>query len=119
MSGGRTEGGIFNIGSQHGEAVFGAVDPGRELRRLRVALAATELPAPARREADSAMADVETELAATRPDRGRIGARLGTAAAALRDAGALAAAGASLVEPLSRLAAWLGPAGQSIGHLLG
>jgi hypothetical protein len=52
------------------------------------------------------------------PDREKAGSHLRRFTTLLRDAGALAGAGATLVEPLIRLGRWLGPIGASVLALL-
>lgn len=50
-------------------------------------------------------------------DPGVVGGR--DAGVDLSDAGALASAGTALIEPLHRLAAWIGPAASAISAILG
>lgn len=52
------------------------------------------------------------------PDREKAGGHLRRFTTLLRDAGALAGAGATLVEPLIRLGRWLGPIGAAVLALL-
>jgi hypothetical protein len=51
-------------------------------------------------------------------DKPAAGAHLKRFTTVLRDAGALAAAGATVIEPLARIARWLGPLGTAVLALL-
>jgi hypothetical protein len=56
--------------------------------------------------------------AADREDKPRASTHLSRFTKVLKDAGALAAAGASLIEPLTRIGRWLGPLGAAVLTLL-
>ena len=122
----------FNIGSQSGgvfnnvggnQNVYGgqqAYTPAEQgLRDLRAILARHPLPpgqqAAARAEIDEIERAVRT---GPEPDRGRATQALERLTQLLSRAGSLAAAGASLIEPLRRLATWLGPVADHVVMML-
>jgi arginyl-tRNA--protein-N-Asp/Glu arginylyltransferase len=57
---------------------------------------------------------IDTAMQASAPAKEFVAPRLKRLTQILRDAGCLATAGASLVDPLHTLVAWLGPLGASI-----
>jgi hypothetical protein len=85
---------------------------------LRGALQTAALPDPTRREAEQALHAVEAELDCPSPDKGRIGNLVEGLTDTLKEAGALATAGESLLSPLKTLTSWLGPAGVAAVRLL-
>jgi hypothetical protein len=85
-----------------------------ELAALRVALAELRLTATERRAVEQDVAAMEAATAGDEPDRPALSRHLESVTATLQRAGLLAAAGAGLVEPLTRLAHWLGPLGASV-----
>jgi hypothetical protein len=85
---------------------------------LRAALEQADLPDALRARAKEEMAAVEEELAAPEPDPPRVAGALQRLTGVLVAAGPLAAAAASLVNPLMTLAKWLGPAGQALLQVL-
>ena len=104
-------------GGQHGTVVSTA-DALRAVSDLRAALDAAALDGPAAAEARAAVDEVERELAAPEPDRGRVAGQLERLTRTVSAAGALAAAGSALVAPLHALAVWLGPLGSHVAGLL-
>ncbi|MGN6379479.1 MAG: hypothetical protein ACTHNU_11055, partial [Gaiellales bacterium] len=70
-------------------------------------------PAPVRAEVDGALGAAAEEATREAPDESRIARLLGSAARALRDAGAIGAAGSTLVEAFRQAAALVGPLGQA------
>jgi hypothetical protein len=84
-----------------------------ELVALRGAVAELRLTAPERQAVEEDLASME---AATGDDADRptVARHLESLTTTLQRAGALAAAGAGLVDPLTRLARWLGPLGASV-----
>ncbi|OLF19019.1 hypothetical protein [Actinophytocola xanthii] len=131
----RTGGGQVNIGSGNtnvgGDHVDRRVDnrggvfagrdlvltPASDTQSLADALATLRLTEAERAEALTALEAFRA--AAGTPDRGKAGEHLRRFTAVLRDTGALASAGAALVDPLTRLGRWLGPVGASVLALLG
>jgi hypothetical protein len=85
---------------------------------LRGALQAAALPDPTRREAEQTLDAVEAELESPGPDKARIGTLVARLTETLKEAGALATAGESLLSPLKKLTSWLAPAGQAALGLL-
>jgi hypothetical protein len=122
----------FNIGSQSGgvfnnvggnQNVYGgqqAYAPAeQDLRELRAALVRhglrPEQDAVARAEID----EIERAVrAGSEPDRGRAAQALERLTRLLSGAGALAAAGTSLIAPLRGLATWLGPVAERVVTML-
>ena len=84
------------------------------VRTLRANLARLELPDGARSEAGRALVEIDEELQMHQPDRGVITARLEGFTEVLDVAGALDAAGPSLIRPIRAIAAWLGPIGAAL-----
>jgi hypothetical protein len=129
----RPAGGVFNIGSQQAGAIFQAagdqvVHHGegtlgssalRLVADLRSALAARPLSNGTAAEVERELALVEAELERPTPDTGAVADRLERLTGVLGRAGALATAAEGLTTPLRHLAAWLGPAGAGLLHLLG
>jgi hypothetical protein len=126
------QGGGFTIGSQQAVTINQAArdqtinNPGGTLTiapqgavaDLRGALHAAALPDPARREAEHALDAVEAELECPGPDKSRIATLVEKLTYTLKEAGALATAGESLLSPLKTLTSWLGPAGLAALRLL-
>ena len=120
---GSQSGGVFNnvAGNQHihgGQQAYVA-DAEQSLRELRAALARQPL-SPG--EAAAARAEVdeieEAVQAGPEPNRGRAAQALERLTRLLSGAGSLAAAGASVVEPLRALATWLGPLAERVVTML-
>jgi hypothetical protein len=126
------QGGGFTIGSQQAVTINQAArdqtinNPGGTLTiapqgavaDLRGALQAAALPETPRREAEQALDAVEGELECPAPDKARIGTFVEGLTDTLKEAGALATAGESLLSPLRTLMSWLGPAGLAALRLL-
>lgn len=128
---------VFNIGSQHGnisnvggdQTVYGgqhyAASPAemiaRDLASIHGVISGMPLDPAVRSQATALLSDASRELGQPARDGGGnegIARPIERLTRLLRDAGALAAAGATLVDPLLRIASWLGPAGQAIAHLI-
>lgn len=106
----------YNTGPQG--TVIGLPDAYAAVRALRSAVAQVELPPRVREQVLAEAGAVERELAAGAPDRQQSAGRLERLTKALAGCGALASAGAALVEPLTTLGRWLGPAGAAVLSLL-
>ena len=111
-------GDMILTGGQHGAANLTVIDARREIRVVRQNLDQAALPPQSRLAAGRALEGVEEELDKPEPDRGRVAGRLEELTRVLASAGALAGAGGALVQPLRRLASWLGPLGLSLLRLL-
>jgi hypothetical protein len=85
---------------------------------LRGALQTAVLADPTRREAEQALDAVGAELDCPGPDQARIGSLVEGLTRTLKEAGALATAGESLVSPLKTLTSLLGSAGLAAVGLL-
>jgi hypothetical protein len=112
----------FNIGSQnaasiqnvagdsvieggvHASATWETVELRNAIERAQEEAVGLGLPA-----VNEALAAAASEAAQEKPDRDRVASFFGTAVRRLREAGALADAGTSLVEALGRTAALIGP----------
>ena len=125
---------IFNIGSQHGNVSNVAGDMtvyggqhytalsadmiGRELRNIQGIISAMNLDPSARKAAAGLLADADRELGKSRHDPKKVARPIERLTRLLRDIGAIAAGGAALIDPLTRIASGLGAAGQAILHLI-
>ena len=89
-----------------------------EVASLRGQLAELRLTAAERRRAERDLTAVEGGLRGPAPDKVAIGDHLSLFAAGLRQAGALAAAGTSLLTSIQAIAHWLGPLGAAVLALL-
>ncbi len=72
----------------------------------------------ARKAAAGLLADADRELGKSRHDAKKVARPIERLTRLLRDIGAIAAGGAALIDPLTRIAAGLGAAGQAILHLI-
>ena len=119
---GSQSGGIFNnvAGNQHvygGQQAYAAVD--QSLRELRAALARHPLPPGPAAAARAEIAEIEDAVqGGPEPDRPRAAHALDRLTRLLTGAGSLAAAGASLIQPLRALATWLGPIAEHVVTML-
>jgi hypothetical protein len=111
------EGNQYLYGGQHGVVVTTqhARSAAADLRRALPAAALDRRDAGAAR---AAIDEVEAGLAGPQPDRPRVAGGLERLTRLLSAAGALAGAGATLVEPLRSLAGWLGELGMPVLALL-
>jgi len=125
---------IFNIGSQHGNVSNVAGDMtvyggqhytalpadmiGRELRNIQGIISAMNLDPAARKAAAGLLADADRALGKSRHDAKKVARPIERLTRLLRDIGAIAVGGAALINPLTRIAAGLGAAGQAILHLI-
>ena len=125
---------IFNIGSQHGNVsnvagdmtvhggqhytAFPADMIGQELRNIREIISAMNLDPAAGKAAAGLLADADRELGKSRHDARKVARPIERLTRLLRDIGAIAAGGAALIDPLTRIASGLGAAGQVILHLI-
>ncbi|MFJ2566578.1 hypothetical protein ACIO02_27215 [Streptomyces sp. NPDC087568] len=89
-----------------------------EVTALRQALGGLQLTDDERRAADGELRDVRQALNRGEPDREGAARHLRAFTEGLRQAGALASAGTSVVGALSALAHWLGPLGAGVLALL-
>jgi hypothetical protein len=123
---------IFNIGTQNagnisnvagdmtvhrtqqGQANFTLADAYQDIKGIREVLKTLALPPDEYRAADRAIQDAEKEASKPSPDKRKIAQHLEAFTQIVVKFGALATAGATLIAPLQRLAAWLGPVGQFI-----
>ena len=111
------DGNQYNFGGQqnsvvsHGDAHAAAL-------ALLAAVQRVGLPPEALAYALQDITAVERDLAGGRPDPQQAAGRLERLTRGLSRTGALAAAGASLIGPLTTLGRWLGPAGAAVLSLL-
>jgi hypothetical protein len=120
----------FNIGNQNaaniqnigGDAHFYGdvnastkqhIDLRGAIARVHHETAGLALPSPVRTQVDGALSAAAEEAARDEPDRSRVADFLGSAAQALKDAGAIGAAGSTLVDAFRQAAALIGPLGQA------
>jgi hypothetical protein len=122
---GNQSGGVINnvagdqriTGDQRGIVV--APEASRQaVRDLIAALDALSLDEATAREARRQVDEIDTELAASEPDRTRVANCLERLTSVLTSAGSLATAGAALVGPLKTLAIWLGELGGPVLRML-
>ena len=126
---------IFNIGSQHGNVsnvagdmtVYGGQHytgfPAelirQELGNLQRAISAMGLdPTHVQKEAAALLADADHELSRAGRDAKKVARPIERLAGLLKNIGAIAVSGAALIDPLQRIASWLGPPGHAILHLI-
>jgi hypothetical protein len=125
---------IFNIGSQHGNVsnvagdmtVYGGQHytgfPAelirQELGNLQRAISAMGLDPAVQEKAAALLADADHELSRAGGDAKKVARPIERLAGLLKSIGAIAVSGAALIDPLQRIASWLGPAGQAILHLI-
>lgn len=88
-----------------------------DIDALGVALETLPLTDLQRAEASRALAAFQAAATGT-PNKQTASSHLSRFTTVLRDAGALAKAGAALIEPLTRIGRWLGPVGAAILTLL-
>jgi hypothetical protein len=89
-----------------------------ELVRASEELARLPIPRTVRAKADDALLSAAAEAGNGKPDKRRIAELLGRSISALKEAGALAAAGTSLLDSLRRAGSLLGPVGATVLALL-
>lgn len=89
-----------------------------ELVRASEELARLPIPRTVRAKADDALLSAAAEAGNGKPDKRRIADLLARAINTLKEAGALTAAGNSLLESLRRAASLLGPVGAAVLALL-
>jgi hypothetical protein len=125
----------FNIGSQQGnisnvagdmtvqggqQYVVASVDDVREeLAKLRRMLSAIGIDTESQRSVEDLVTEATRELNQPQPDAQRVGRPIEGLTKILKDAGALTSAGAALIDPLQRIASWLGASGRAILDMLG
>ncbi len=114
---------VNNVGGnqsiQHGQHVYEAPDPQELVRELRQQMARVGLPTQIAADAQARVDELESDLAAARPDRAAVASRLNRLTQILLSAGALASAGHALTRPLAALASWLGDLGTPIMQAIG
>ncbi|WP_219517205.1 DUF5955 family protein [Nonomuraea ceibae] len=100
-----------------------ATDPATALRAdldtLRRALDDLRLTPAEHHTAETELTALEHEAAQPSPDPGRMGRHLQTFTTTLEHAGALAGAGLAVIQAITAIATWLGPAGHQALSLLG
>jgi hypothetical protein len=89
-----------------------------ELAGLREALAGLRLTEAERADAERDLQAMEEAVRRPEPDAGAAGRHLQSFTAGLKEAGALAAAGVTVVESIARIAHWLGPVAAGVLALL-
>ncbi|MDR7185215.1 hypothetical protein J2X85_002249 [Microbacterium trichothecenolyticum] len=112
------EGDQHNYGGQTG--VYRA-DPREALEALgdlRAALRELRLPAGAADEVDADLRRADDAISRRKPEPEEAAGALERLTQTLTNAGALAAASASLIAPLQALGRWLGPLGEKLLSLL-
>jgi hypothetical protein len=124
---------VFNIGNQHGnvtnvggdmtvhEQRYAAVPAdtiGPEVAKLRRVLSTLDLDPDVEASAREFFTTADHQLGQRRPDPGKIAGPLERMTRLLKNAGALAVAGAELIPPIQHIAALLGPAGLAIMQLI-
>lgn len=125
---------IFNIGSQHGNVsnvagdmnVYGGQQStvvfadmiGPELASLRRALSEVKLDPDTETSVSKCLTAADQEIGQRQPDPQKVARPLERLVRLLKQAGVLALAGAELIDPLQRIASWLGTAGQGIIQLI-
>lgn len=123
---GEQRGNITNIGRDqiiHGDQtqhhIIGSADELRdELTTLREVLGSLDLDDGVVAEAGDLIDEADAELSVPQPQPEQVSRPLERLTEVLTDAGALAAAGAALIEPLQRIGGWLGTSGQALLRLL-
>jgi hypothetical protein len=90
----------------------------RELASLRSGLSSAGLPPQARQAAETELQRAEDELRKEEPDGNALAEGVGQFAEIVKSVGGLAGAGAFLVDPLTRLAKYLGPLGGIVQRVL-
>ena len=88
------------------------------LERIRETLDGLRLTGSERAAAERELSAVEDAVRRPEPDRAAVGSHLSRLVQGLKDAGAPATAGTSLVQSVHALATWLGPVGPGIVALL-
>ena len=125
---------VFNIGSQQAANINNVAgdmniaggqqitvtlaDARRDIALLQQGLNGVALPSTDRQTAAQALAGAAQELAKPDPNKHVVASRLETFAQVLSKVGGVATASVALLEPLQRLAVFLGPVGQAVLHLL-
>jgi NADP-dependent 3-hydroxy acid dehydrogenase YdfG len=126
--------GVFNISSQHGnisnvagdltmhgnqEYVAASGDMVREeLTKLQRALSTTGIDPGVKRSVMEHLTNSHRELDKSNPDPHKVAGSIEQLTRLLKDAGALSVAGTALIDPLQRVASWLGTSGQAILQLM-
>jgi hypothetical protein len=124
----------FNIGSQqgnvtnvagdmtvHGGQHYLAGDTGmvrQELVSLQRVITSMDLDPAVRGSMKDLIADADQGLSQADKDPRAVARPIERLVRLLKDVGAFAMSGAALIDPLQRIAAWLGDAGQGIIHLI-
>ena len=124
----------FNIGSQHGNVsnvggdmtVYGgqhytglpAEFIRQELGNIHRAIWAMEFDPAVQQAATALLTDAGRELGQAGHDAKKVARPIERLTVLLKDIGAIAVSGAALIDPLQRIASWLGPAGQAIWNLI-
>jgi hypothetical protein len=115
---GNVDGDMVIEGGLHASAEWQSYQLRSEIDRARLEAAQLSLSPETRSSVDWALGAAAAQATSARPDKCRIAEMLATATEALREAGALATAGTTLVVALRRAAALLGPLGAVLVALL-
>ncbi len=119
MTGGvQSAGADMVVVGDHVSSTWGSYQLRREIDRAREEIAELALSARERSSVEWALAGAAAHATSARPDKGRVAKLLARAVELLKDAGALASAGAGLVVTLRRAAALLGPHGATVLALI-
>ncbi|WP_406206744.1 hypothetical protein OH807_33430 [Kitasatospora sp. NBC_01560] len=128
---------VFNIGSQQAGVINNVAGDqtvqggqsghltadGKDVRglvgELRTAVEDAQLPPAVVPEVRAELDSLDEEVARPEPDREAVAGRLTRITGLLTSAGALVAAGTSLIGPISALAGWVGALGRPILQALG
>jgi len=90
----------------------------QELGNLQSVISAMGLDPAVQKKATALLADADHELSRAGRDAKKVARPIERLTGLLKNIGALAVSGAALIDPLQRIASWLGPAGQAILHLI-
>lgn len=122
---GRQEGNISNVAGDmtiHGgqQYISASADMARtELGKIRAALSNVDFDPILQGWIGELLADAEAEIQQGRPDAQKVARPIERLTRLIKDAGAMSVAGAALIDPLQRIATWLGASGQTIRNLIG
>jgi hypothetical protein len=125
----------FNIGTQQGnisnvagdmtvyggqQFLAGPADEMRaELMKLRQILSTIDIDAKAQRSVEELVTEATEELDRRQATASTVARPIERLTKILKEAGAFASAGAALIDPLQRIASWLGASGRAILDLVG
>jgi hypothetical protein len=100
--------------------VAASVDAVREdLAKLRQVLSTIDIDPKSQRWVEDLVTEATEELDQPQPDAPTVARPIERLTRILKDAGAFASAGAALIDPLQRIASWLGASGRVILDIIG